>query len=147
MTLTKQQQFTQEYLKTDLPQIRVGDTVKLHQKIIVPADAKSGKKETERIQVFEGVVIAKKHGQGIDGSLKVRKIIDGVGVEKTVPLHSPNITKIEVVSHGKVRRAKLYYLRDLVGKKAKIKRKEIGKTKGPQVPETITEKAPEKSEN
>ncbi|MDD5433667.1 MAG: 50S ribosomal protein L19, partial [Candidatus Pacebacteria bacterium] len=104
------------------------------------------KKEIERTQIFEGIVIAKKHGQGINGSLKVRKIIDGVGVEKTVPLHSPNITKIEVVSHGKVRRAKLYYLRDRIGKKAKIKRKEIGKTKGPQVPETITEQILDKAE-
>lgn len=117
MNSSQTQQFTNPYLKTDLPEIKVGDTVKLHQKI------KEGDKE--RIQIFEGVVIAKKHGKGITGSMTVRKIIDGVGVEKTVPLHSPNIAKIEVVAHGKVRRAKLYYLRARVGKKAKIKRKEI----------------------
>ncbi len=117
MNSSQTQQFTNPYLKTDLPEIKVGDTVKLHQKI------KEGDKE--RIQIFEGVVIAKKHGKGITGSMTVRKIIDGVGVEKTLPLHSPDLAKIEVVAHGKVRRAKLYYLRARVGKKAKIKRKEI----------------------
>ena len=125
--ITKQQQFTQQYLKTDMPEIRVGDTVKLHQKI------KEGEKE--RIQIFEGVVIAQKHGKGVSGSMIVRKIIDGVGVEKMIPLHSPNLAKIEIVAHGKVRRAKLYFLRDRIGKKSKLKRKEIGKTKAPQVPE------------
>ncbi len=124
MNSSQTQQFTEPYLKTDLPEIKVGDTVKLHQRIIVGADSKSGKKETERIQIFEGLVIAKKHGKGITGSMTVRKIIDGVGVEKTVPLHSPNIAKIEVIGHGKVRRAKLYYLRAIKGKKAKLKRKE-----------------------
>ena len=117
MNSPKTQQFTKPYLKTDLPEIKIGDTVKLHQKI------KEGDKE--RIQVFEGVIIAKKHGKGITGSITARKIIDGVGVEKTIPLHSPNLAKIEVVAHGKVRRAKLYYLRAKVGKKAKVKRKEI----------------------
>ncbi len=117
MNSSQTQQFTKPYLKTDLPQIKIGDTIKVHQKI------KEGDKE--RIQIFEGVVIAKKHGAGVNGSMTVRKIIDGVGVEKILPLHSPNIAKIEVMAHGKVRRAKLYYLRDRVGKKAKIKRKEI----------------------
>lgn len=125
--ITKQQQFTQQYLKTDMPEIRVGDTVKLHQKI------REGEKE--RTQIFEGVVIAQKHGKGVSGSMIVRKIIDGVGVEKMIPLHSPNLAKIEIVAHGKVRRAKLYFLRDRIGKKSKLKRKEIGKTKVPQVPE------------
>lgn len=118
--ITKTQQFTNPYLKTDLPEIRVGDTVRLHGKI--KEDSK------ERIQIFEGLVIAKKHGKGITGSMTVRKIIDGIGVEKTVPLHSPNLAKIEVVSHGKVRRAKLYYLRKRVGKKAKVKREELKTT-------------------
>ncbi|MDD4990462.1 MAG: 50S ribosomal protein L19 [Candidatus Pacebacteria bacterium] len=117
MNSSQTQQFVKPYLKSDLPQIKIGDTIKVHQKI------KEGDKE--RIQVFEGVVIAKKHGAGVSGSMTVRKIIDGVGVEKILPLHSPSIAKIEVVAHGKVRRAKLYYLRDRVGKKAKIKRKEI----------------------
>jgi len=138
MTLTKQQQFTQSFLKTDMPEIRVGDTVKLHQKI------KEGEKE--RIQVFEGVVIAQKHGKGVSGSMIVRKIIDGVGVEKMIPLHSPNLVKVEVVAHGKTRRAKLYFLRNKIGKKSKLKRQEISRTKAPQVPETITEKSPEQAE-
>ncbi len=138
MTLTKQQQFTKSFLKTDMPEIKVGDTVKLHQKI------KEGEKE--RIQIFEGVVIAQKHGKGVSGSMIVRKIIDGVGVEKMIPLHSPNLAKIEIIAHGKTRRAKLYFLRDKIGKKSKLKRQEIKRTKAPQVPETITEKAPEQTE-
>jgi len=105
---------TNEYLKK-LPDIKVGDTIKVHQKI------KEGNKE--RVQVFEGIVIAMKHGKGISGTLIVRKIISGVGVEKIFPLHSPNVEKFEIVSRGKARRAKLYYLRDRVGKKAKVRRK------------------------
>ena len=136
--ITKQQQFTQGFLKTDMPEIRVGDTVKLHQKI------KEGEKE--RIQIFEGVVIAQKHGKGVSGSMIVRKIIDGVGVEKMIPLHSPNLAKIEIVAHGKTRRAKLYFLRDKIGKKSKLKRQEISRTKAPQVSETITEQIQEKGE-
>ena len=136
--ITKQQQFTQGFLKTDMPEIRVGDTVKLHQKI------KEGEKE--RIQIFEGVVIAQKHGKGVSGSMIVRKIIDGVGVEKMIPLHSPNLAKIEIVAHGKTRRAKLYFLRDKIGKKSKLKRQEISRAKAPQVLETITEQIQEKGE-
>ncbi len=139
MTLTKQQQFTKSFLKTDMPEIRVGDTVKLHQKIPTSTEGKTGKKEGTRIQIFEGVVIAQKHGKGVSGSMIVRKIIDGVGVEKMIPLHSPNLAKIEVIAHGKTRRAKLYFLRDRIGKKSKLKRKEINRTKTPQVTETITE--------
>ena len=136
--ITKQQQFTQGFLKTDMPEIRVGDTVKLHQKI------KEGEKE--RIQIFEGVIIAQKHGKGVSGSMIVRKIIDGVGVEKMIPLHSPNLAKIEIVAHGKTRRAKLYFLRDKIGKKSKLKRQEISRAKAPQVLETITEQIQEKGE-
>ncbi len=127
MTLTKQQQFTKSFLKTDMPEIKVGDTVKLHQKIPASAEASTGKKEGTRIQIFEGVVIAQKHGKGVSGSMIVRKIIDGVGVEKMIPLHSPNLAKIEVIAHGKTRRAKLYFLRDRIGKKSKLKRKEISR--------------------
>ena len=105
---------TKEYLK-NTPDIQVGDTVKVYQKI------KEGNKQ--RIQIFEGLVLAKKHGAGVEGMLTVRKIISGVGVEKIFPLHSPNVEKFEIVSRGKVRRAKLYYLRDRVGKRAKIKKK------------------------
>ena len=104
--------FTNEQLKAELPLVRIGDTVRVHNRI------KEGNRE--RIQMFEGTVIAK-HGGGISETFTVRRISYGVGVEKTFPLHSPNVDKVEVVRHGKVRRAKLYYLRDRVGKSAKIK--------------------------
>ena len=100
-----------------LPDLMPGDTVKVHQKV------KEGDKE--RIQIFEGIIIAKKHGKGISGTMTVRKIIDGVGVERVFPIHSPAIEKIEIVKRGKVRRAKLYYLRTAKGKKAKLKRKDF----------------------
>ncbi len=103
---------TQPHLKTEAGQFGIGDTVKVHIRI------KEGSRE--RVQVFEGTVIAKKHG-GISESFTVRRVSYGVGVEKTFPLHSPNIQKIEVVRKGKVRRAKLYYLRKRVGKAAKVK--------------------------
>ena len=101
-----------EQLKADAPQFSVGDTVKVYGKI------KEGNRE--RIQVFEGTVI-KKQGGSNRATFTVRKLSNGVGVEKTWPLHSPNVEKIEVVRRGKVRRAKLYYLRDRVGKRAKVK--------------------------
>ncbi len=103
-----------ESMKTDLPAFNVGDTVKVGYKII-----EGGK---ERIQNFEGIVIARKNG-GIQETFTVRHISYGVGVEKTYPLHSPKIASITVVRKGKVRRAKLYYLRDLTGKAAKVKEK------------------------
>jgi large subunit ribosomal protein L19 len=101
-----------EQLKENVPQFHVGDTVKVYGKI------KEGNRE--RIQVFEGTVI-KKQGGSNRATFTVRKNSNGVGVEKTWPLHSPNVEKVEVVRQGKVRRAKLYYLRDRVGKKAKVK--------------------------
>ena len=101
-----------EQLKAEAPQFSVGDTVKVYGKI------KEGNRE--RIQVFEGIIIAKKHA-GVNQTVTVRRISYGVGVEKTWPLHSPVIDKIEVVRKGSVRRAKLYYLRDRVGKAAKVK--------------------------
>ena len=103
-----------ENMKTDLPVFNVGDTVKVGYKII-----EGGK---ERIQNFEGIVIARRNG-GIQESFTVRHISYGVGVEKTYPLHSPKIASITVVRNGKVRRAKLYYLRNLTGKAAKVKEK------------------------
>lgn len=99
-------------LKTDLPQIRPGDTVRAHVKV-----REGGK---ERIQIFEGVVIACKNG-GIAENITLRKMSSAIGVERTFPLHSPMVAKFEVIRHGKVRRAKLYYLRDKVGKEARIK--------------------------
>ena len=98
----------------EVPQVQVGDTVRVHVKV------KEGSRE--RIQVFEGTVIAKKHG-GIEETITVRRISYGVGVEKVFPVHSPSIQTIEPVRHGFVRRAKLYYLRDRVGKAAKIREK------------------------
>ena len=106
--------FTNEQLKTEVPQFNVGDTVRVHNKIV--------EGNRERIQLFEGTVIAKKNG-GISETFTVRRISYGVGVEKTFPLHSPRVEKVEVVRAGKVRRAKLYYLRDRVGKAAKVKEK------------------------
>lgn len=109
---------TQEYLKSDIPEFRPGDTVRVHVRL------REGEKE--RIQVFEGVVIALDHG-GISETFTVRKISSGVGVERIFPLHAPTIAKIELQRRGRVRRAKLYYLRELRGKAARIK--ERGRTR------------------
>jgi len=126
---TKIEQFLKPFLKENLPDIRPGDTVKVYQKIPAPAKAaaskKAGKKEEdkERTQVFEGVVLARKHGKGISATITVRKIVKGIGVERIFPLHLPTIEKIEILQRGKVRRAKLYYLRERVGKKARLKKR------------------------
>ena len=106
------QAFTEKHKKAETPNVAVGDTVRVHLKV------KEGNRE--RIQVFEGTVIAKKHG-GIEETFTVRRISYGIGVEKVFPVHAPSIEKVEVVRHGKVRRAKLYYLRSRVGKAAKVK--------------------------
>ena len=103
---------TNEQLKTDPPKFEIGDTVRVHNKI------KEGARE--RIQMFEGTVIAKRGG-GINETFTVRRVSYGVGTEKTFPIHSPNVDKVDVIRRGKVRRAKLYYLRDRVGKSAKVK--------------------------
>mgnify|MGYP005951812623 CR=1 FL=1 len=102
----------QQNLKAEAPKVEIGDTVRVHIKV------KEGNKE--RVQVFEGTIIAKKHG-GVEETFTVRRISYGVGVEKIFPVHSPNVVKVELVRKGKVRRAKLYYLRDRVGKSAKVK--------------------------
>ncbi len=128
----KLETFIHSYLKTNLPEIRSGDTVKVYQRI------KEGDKE--RIQIFEGLVLAKKHGNEIHATLTVRKVSQGVGVERIFPIHSPLIEKIEIVKRTKVRRAKLYYLRSAKGKKAKLKARELGVA----VPETpVPEVTPE----
>ncbi|SHN15945.1 MULTISPECIES: 50S ribosomal protein L19 [Gracilibacillus] len=106
------EEITKDQLKTDLPEFRAGDTVKVHVKVV--------EGNRERIQVFEGVVIKRQNG-GISETFTVRKISYGVGVERTFPVHSPRLAKIEVTRRGKVRRAKLYYLRNLRGKAARIK--------------------------
>lgn len=102
----------QECMKTDLPAIRPGDTVRAYVKV-----REAGK---ERLQMFEGVCIAVKHG-GVAKTITLRKVSNGIGVERTFPIHSPNVGKLEVVRHGIVRRAKLYYLRGKVGKAARIR--------------------------
>ncbi len=115
----------------NMPDLRPGYTVKVYQKI------KEGDKE--RIQIFEGIIIAKKHGGGIPATITVRKITDGIGIERIFPIHSPSIEKIEVVQKGKVRRAKLYYLRTAKGKKAKLKKKGLQ--------EAVTEEPVEETPN
>ena len=104
--------FTEEQLKKEIPEVKVGDTVRVHNRIV------EGSKS--RIQIYEGTVIAR-HGGGISETFTVRRISYGVGVEKTFPIHSPNVEKVETIRRGKVRRSKLYYLRDRVGKAAKTK--------------------------
>ncbi|HER5573552.1 50S ribosomal protein L19 [Streptococcus pyogenes] len=106
------QSLAEGQLRSDIPNFRPGDTVRVHAKVVEGT--------RERIQIFEGVVISRK-GQGISEMYTVRKISGGIGVERTFPIHTPRVDKIEVIRHGKVRRAKLYYLRALQGKAARIK--------------------------
>jgi large subunit ribosomal protein L19 len=112
--MTKLEAFASEQLKETVPAFEIGDTIRVHNKI------KEGTRE--RIQMFEGVVIAR-HGGGISETFTVRRVAYGVGVEKTFPIHSPHVVDIDVLRRGKVRRAKLYYLRDKIGKDAKVKEK------------------------
>ena len=124
---SKIEKFIGPFLKKDLPDIRPGDTVRVYQKI--PTPAKAGQKEKEdqpagkvkKVQTFDGLVLARKHGKGISATITVRKEISGIGVEKIFPLHLPTIEKIEILKRGKVRKAKLYYLRKAKGRKSKIK--------------------------
>jgi large subunit ribosomal protein L19 len=108
------------FLRADLPDIRPGDTVKVHVRVV--------EGNRERVQVFQGVVL-RRSGGGVRETFTVRKISFGVGVERTFPLHSPSIAKLEIVQRGRVRRAKLYYLRELRGKKARIKERRIDDAK------------------
>jgi large subunit ribosomal protein L19 len=109
-------QFNKAQLKP-MPDIKSGQNVKVHQRI------KEGNKD--RIQIFEGIIIARKHGKGINSTITVRKVSDGIGVERIFPVFSPAIEKIEIIRAGKTRRAKLYYLRTAKGKKARLKNKEF----------------------
>jgi large subunit ribosomal protein L19 len=122
----------QSYLRSDIPEFRPGDTVKVHVRVVEGS--------RERVQVFQGVVIARQHG-GLRETFTVRKISFGVGVERTFPVHSPSIAKLEVVSRGQVRRAKLYYLRELRGKKARIKERRIDDAKLAAMEEAAAEAA------
>jgi len=115
--INKLDTFNKAQLKQNIPDIRPGDVVRIHQKI--------KEKDKERIQVFEGLVIARKHGKGLNATFTVRKISQGVGVEKVFPLHSPIIAKTELVKRSKVRRAKLYYIRKRRDRKARMKIKEL----------------------
>lgn len=126
---TKIETFLKPFLKKELPAIQPGDTVKVYQKI------KEGDKE--RLQAFEGIVLARKHGKGISSTITVRRVIKGVGVEKVFPLHLPTIEKIDILRKGKVRRAKLYYLRTAKGKKARLKKREVVKKTTKEKPKEI----------
>ena len=106
------QDITKEQLRSDVPDFRSGDTVRVHAKVVEGS--------RERVQLFEGVVI-KRHGAGISATYTVRKMSNGVGVERTFPLNTPRVEEIEVIRHGRVRRSKLYFLRDRTGKAARIK--------------------------
>lgn len=128
-----------EQLKNDLPDIKSGDLIRVHQKI--------KEKNKERIQIFEGRVIARKHGKGINSTITVRRVMNNVGVEKIFPIHSPTIEKFEVVSRGKVRRAKLYYLRAVSPKKARLKKIEFKEAIGTEPEPEITEEATTTEEN
>ncbi|OGZ32335.1 MAG: 50S ribosomal protein L19 [Candidatus Portnoybacteria bacterium RBG_13_40_8] len=112
--------FNQNQIKKEIPDIRPGDVVRVQLKL-----AEKTKRGAERTQVFEGLVIAKKHGKGINSTFTVRKISEGIGVERIFPLFCPSIIKIELVKRSKVRRAKLYYMRERAGKKARMKTKEL----------------------
>jgi len=111
---------TKDQLRDDIPSFREGDTVRVNVRIIDFKDSKKGMVKTERLQAYEGIVIAR-HNKGISSSFTVRKISSNVGVERVFPLHSPMLESIKVVRHGRVRRAKLYYLRELRGKAARIR--------------------------
>ncbi len=117
---TKLDIFNKTQLKKEVPDIRPGDVVRIHLKL--PEKTKKG---GEKTQVFEGLVIARKHGKGINSTFTVRKISDGIGVERIFPIFCPSITKIEIIKRSKVRRAKLYYMRERAGKKARMKTKEL----------------------
>ena len=128
----------QSFLRTDVPEFRPGDTVKVHVRVV--------EGNRERVQVFQGVVI-RRQGGSIRETFTVRKISFGVGVERTFPVHSPSIAKLEVVSRGAVRRAKLYYLRDLRGKKARIKERRIDDAKLAAMEEAAAARAAEAAED
>ena len=120
MNFTIIKEIEKEQMKTDIPNFKIGDTVRIHNKIVEGA--------RERIQIFEGYVTKRQNG-GIRETVTLRRMSGNVGVEKTWPIHSPLVDKIEVVRRGVVRRAKLFYLRDRVGKKAKIREAIVARTK------------------
>lgn len=112
--------FNKSQIKQEAPNIRSGDVVRVHVKLL-----EKTKRGGDKTQIFEGLVIAVKHGKGLNATFTVRKISEGIGVERIFPIHSPSIAKIETVKRSKVRRAKLYYMRELTGKKTRMKTKEL----------------------
>lgn len=122
---------SQEQVRTDMPDFKVGSTVKVHQRVIDIIEDPKTKKVTrkERVQIFEGLVIAKKGGSGVNGSFMVRKIASGVGVERIYPLHSPNIVKLEVVKQPIVSKAKLYYVRERLDNQPNVRKNKEYKAK------------------
>ncbi len=121
----KVEQLTREQLRNDLPEIRQGDQVRVYQRVV----ERGGKEERERIQPFEGTVLAHKHGGGINATITVRSIVEGVGVERIFPLHSPTIERIELVEPRRTRRSKMYYLRGTSRREARRKLKSDSKRK------------------
>lgn len=117
---TKLDTFNKNRINKEIPDIRPGDIVRVQLKL-----AEKTKRGAERTQAFEGLVIARKHGKGINSTLTIRKVSEGVGVERIFPFFSPNILKIEIVRRSKVRRAKLYYMRERSGKKARMKTEKL----------------------
>jgi len=140
---TKLDIFNKAQIKNETPDIKPGDIVRVQLKL-----AEKTKRGAERTQTFEGLVIAKKHGNGISGTFTVRKVSEGIGVERVFPLFSPSILKIELVRRSKVRRAKLYYMRERAGKKARMKTSvEVPQNESGKTPETPAETAEDKNEN
>jgi len=140
---TKLDIFNKAQIKNETPDIKPGDIVRVQLKL-----AEKTKRGAERTQTFEGLVIAKKHGNGISGTFTVRKVSEGIGVERVFPLFSPSILKIELVRRSKVRRAKLYYMRERAGKKARMKTSvEVPRNESGKTPETPAETAEDKNEN
>lgn len=122
---------TASQLRADIPEIRPGDMVKVHQRI------KEG--DEERVSAFEGFVIATKHGRGITGTFTVRKVVDGIGVERIFPLHTPMVAKVEIVRRSAVRRAKLYYIRDKAAREIRKKMKLLHETPIAAITEAVAE--------
>ncbi|MBU0476706.1 50S ribosomal protein L19 [Patescibacteria group bacterium] len=151
---TKLKIFNKSQLKEGLLDIRPGDTVRVFQKAVAKAPEKgkpTENKKKQKVQTFEGLVIARKHGKGISATITVRKMISEIGVERIFPVHSPAIEKIEILSRAKVKRSKLYYLREVKGKKARLKKKEFVQAVAPKEPVVVeeepTEIIAEESEN
>lgn len=143
---TKAEKFNTAQLNQNVPDVKPGDIVRVRQKIKEGDPSAGSGQVKERLQVFEGVVIARKHGSGLSSTITVRKVIEGIGAERIFPVHAPFIDKIEVVSSGKTRRAKLYYLRKAKGVKARLKRKNLVSAIAPVATATESaEEVPEKT--